>query len=571
MPTPSSDDGPSLTVLDQSAAVADSVGGSLWPLRPSVVPGETLPSWLRAMGRTYRTDTKTIVHLLGLPIRRQNFRTLHYAMQNHTHQVATLSGCTVGDLQRMAAGWQLPALQRFTAETTETIVTAMDGSSYCPLCLRENDGRWITDWLNPLYTYCLQHGVRLEKLCPNCQSRPFHGIDWLWANWPRWQCCKTNAPTHGNSTVKTRVCSFDLRRTEPSVDATPERLFAQAHLKEVLDATLAGVDDIPVCGVRVKPHDACTLYLGLITHGNGLTVHKSGYRGTSQTPDAVTEASKILLAATHREAQLELASTNRKTPINLILPTTQGNWLLLDNDRSIDAQGTTIRAAKHGPWTAWNKEEVLPRIDFHERYVPAAIWPSALNGISTKHQGSTRIAVSIALVRAIHQCTWEKAANRLGIQYKDHHLLTAGSRKSNLAGEISRQVYRLKPFLESLDTTDAEVIDYGRRRKELANPDQLMEIITKYWHNTLGTSADLPALTYRFWALYTGGDIRFVPALYSRMRISPTETQMWRTDHNYRRTLHHHFTILAQDMLRARGIHEPVTWRPQVASGDHED
>ncbi|WP_104088614.1 hypothetical protein [Arthrobacter sp. GMC3] len=73
------------------------------------------------------------------------------------------------------------------------------------------------------------------------------------------------------------------------------------------------------------------------------------------------------------------------------------------------------------------------------------------------------------------------------------------------------------------------MIDYGRRRKELANPEQLLETMTKCWHDTLGTSADLPALTYRFWALFTGGDIGFVPALHSCVSISGTENQMWRT------------------------------------------
>lgn len=572
MPTPSTNDEPSLTVLDQPAVPEDSIGNSLWPLLPKTMPGETLPSWLRAMGRTYRMDTKAMVHLLGLPVRRQNYRTIHSAAHHFASQVARLSGCRVGDMQRMAAAWQLPALQRFSAETSQTIVTDLDGSSFCPLCLRKYDGRWLTDWLNPLYTYCPEHGVRLEKLCPHCQCRPFHGTDWLWANGPGWQCCKTNAPTPEDDAAKTRLCDFDLRRAEPTADATRERLFAQAHLKQVLDATAAGAPEIPACGTLVTPHDACTLFLGLITHGNGLTFHKSGYRATGQTPAAVAEASRILLAANQGQAQLELAATHRKTRISLTVPTLLGGWLQLDNDRT-PASGHTIingrgKDTEGGPWEVWNREPMLPRIDFHERHLPAVIWTSALTGLASKHDYLTKIAVSIALVRAIHHCDWAKAATRLGIQYKDHHLLTGHTRRNNLVSEISRQVYRLKPFLESLDTTSPEVIDYGRRRKELANPDQLMDIITKYWHNALGTSADLPALACRFWAMYTGGDIRFVPALYSRLTISTVETQMWRTDQNYRRTLHHHFNILAKDILRIRGIQEPVTWHPHIPTVD---
>ncbi|WP_104090692.1 TniQ family protein [Arthrobacter sp. GMC3] len=572
MLTPSSNDGPSLTLLDQSATLADSAGESVWPMRPRPVPGETLPSWLRAMGRIYRVDTKTMVHLLGLPIRRQNYRTIHNAAHHFAAKVSLLSGCRVGDLERMAATWQLPALQRFSAETTKTIITGLAGSSYCPLCLRKYDGRWLTDWLNPLYTYCPEHGVRLEKLCPRCQCRPFHGTDWLWANGPGWQCSKTNAPTPEDDAAKTRLCGFDLRRAEPTADATQERLFAQAHLKEVLDAALVGAQGIPVCGTVVTPRDACALFLGLITHGNGLTAHKSGYRATPQTPRAVMEASRILLAATQREAQIELAATNRKTRISLTVPTLLGGWLQLDNDRA-PVSGHTIfkgggQDTQGGPWEVWNREAMLPRIDFHERYLPAVIWTSALAGPASKHDSPAKIAISVALVRAIHRCDWAKAAARLGIQYKDHHLLSGHTRKNNLVGEISRQIHRLKPFLESLDTTDPEVIDYGRRRKELANPEQLLETITQYWLDALGTSADLPALTYRFWAMYTGGDIRFVPALYSRLTVSTIETQMWRTDQDYRRTVHHHFNILAKDILRAHGIAEPVTWHPHIPTVD---
>ena len=525
------------------------------------------------MGRLYRIDTKAMVHLLGLPVRRQNFRTAHNAAQHFAQNVASTCGWQVDDLRRMAGAWQLPALQRFTAETTATIVTGLDGSSFCPLCLRENDGRWVTDWLNPLYTYCPEHGVRLEKLCPNCQSRPFHGIDWLWANAPGWQCCKNNVPTDGHGPSKTHVCGFDLRRAEPSGDTSLERLFSQAHLKEVLDSALVGAQEIPVCGTLVTPHEACTLFLGLITHGNGIKASKSGYRATSRTPDAVTEASRILRTSTQREAQLELAALNRKTSISLTVPTIVGNWLQLDNDRTSLTQVVT-RGANHdterSPWEVWNQEAMLPRINFHERNIPAVIWPSALGGINSRHLYTTKIAISVALVRAIHQTDWSKAASRLGLQYKDHYRLPRIVKKNDLLGEVNRQVYRIKPFLEALNDEDL-LIDYGRRRKEVLNPEPLMKTLTKYWHESVGISADFSALTCRFWALYTGGDIRFMPALYGRMAMSPTETEMWRNDQDYRRTVHYHFNILTKEILQARGIEEPVTWRPQAASSDHPE
>lgn len=523
------------------------------------------------MGRLYRMDVKAMVHLLGLPVRRQNFRTAHNAAQRFAQNVANTCGYPVDDLRQMAGAWQLPALQRFTAETTETIVTGLDGTSYCPLCLRESDGRWITDWLNPLYTYCPKHGVRLEKLCPNCQSRPFHGIDWMWSNVPGWQCCKNNVPTNGHSPSQTQVCGFDLRRAEPSGDATLERLFAQAHLKEVLDSALVGSQEIHMCGTILKPHEACTLFLGLITHGNGMKASKSGYRATSRTPDAVTEASKVLRSITQREAQLELAALNRKTSISLTVPTIVGNWLQLDNDRTSPTQDA-IHGATHdterGPWELWNREARLPRINFHERNLPAMIWPSALGGIQSNHLYTTKIAISVALVRAMHQTDWSRAASRLGLQYKDHYRITRNVRKNDLTGEVNRQVYRIKPLLEALKEEDL-LIDYGRRRKELLNPEPLMKTLTTYWQKSVGISADFSALTCRFWAMYTGGDIRFVPALYSRLAMSPTEAEMWRTDQDYRRTVQYHFNILAKEILQSRGMKEPVIWHPRATASDH--
>ena len=573
MPTQPLDNGHSLTIVDQSVSVSDPVGDSLWPLQPTTVPGETLPSWLRAMARVYRIDTKTMVHLLGLPIRRQNYRTMHNAAQHFAQNVAKTSGCRIEEFERMAAGWQPPALQRFTAETTATIVAAVNGSSYCPLCLKDNGGRWVTDWLNPLYTYCPEHAVRLEKLCPNCQSRPFHGIDWLWDNRDGWQCCKTNAATPDGDVVKTRVCGFDLRQAEPSGDTTAERLFAQDHLKWVLDSVLVGHQEIPMCGTILKPREACTLFLGLIAHGKGIKASKSGYQATPRTPEAVAEASRILCADTQREAQLELAALGRKASLSLTVPTLAGNWLQLNNDITSPAKtvpGQATRDVERSPWEAWNQEAMLPRIHFHERNLPAMVWPSALEGIHSKHLYTTKIAISVALVRAIHQTDWSRAASRLGFQYKDHSKISRNVRKNDLVGEVNRQVYRIKPFLEALND-DELLIDYGRRRKELLNPEPLMKTLTEYWHDNVGTSADLPALTCRFWALYTGGDIRFVPALYSRIAMSQTETAMWMSDQDYRRTVHYHFNLLAKEILHNRGMNEPVIWRPQIRNDDHAE
>lgn len=111
MPTPA----PESVHPGNTAPGSSTTGGSLeldWPLLPSHIPSETFPSWLRTLGRTYRLDTKRTAGLIELPVRRQNYRTLHTAVRRCAPAIALKTGAPQDTLEAMAKAWQLPRIHR---------------------------------------------------------------------------------------------------------------------------------------------------------------------------------------------------------------------------------------------------------------------------------------------------------------------------------------------------------------------------------------------------------------------------------------------------------------------------
>lgn len=566
MPTPAPE-----SVHPGSTAPASSTtttGGSLeldWPLLPSLIPSETFPSWVRTLGRTYRLDTKRAAGLIGLPVRRQNYLTMHTAVRRCAPGIALRTGEPQDTLETMGKAWQLPRIYRPTALPRS--IGGVDGSSFCPACLSENGGRWLSRWLNPLSTHCLRHGTCLRARCPVCQSRPFRNLAWLWANGPGWKCYGQVNHNEGSGSGLRKICGYDLRQMAPAWSGTAELLEAQAHVEMVLSALAAPAPvTLKICGEEVRAKYVWKLYSQLIILHGGLRLKDRAYQGTSGTADAVLAASRVLRAESRSQALQQLRSGYAGARINLSCPTTNGSTLNLYTARGLRSGvhgGISVKELTDQGFVHPRGSPTLPEINFHERYLPSAIWPSAIKDLDIKQGSLTRMAVSAALVRAIHRTDWSRAANRLGLQYKDHQRLASYWKKADETGALTRLIHELKPDLETHLLREKDLIDYGRRRAEIQDPAAILGMLGTLWSPAGGPPEDIPALARRLWALYTGGDPRFVPARYCHLPWSYNERRRWELYEEHRRSAEQVFHRIATKLLNDNGAgHEPLAWEP---------
>lgn len=415
----------------------------------------------------------------------------------------------------------------------------VNGSSFCPACLSENDGRWLSRWLNPLSTHCLRHGTTLQTRCPVCQSRPFRSSAWLWANGSGWKCYGHVNHNEGSGSGLSEICGYDLRQAAPAWSGTAELLESQAHVDMVLGAMAAPAPvTLTICGEEVRPNHAWELYSQLIILQGGLYLKNRAYQGTSRTADAVLAASHVLRTESRSQALQQLQSGDARTPVNLSCPTTNESTLDLYTARGLRSGvhgGISVKELTDQGFVHPRGSARLPEINFHERHLPSAIWPSAIKHLDIKEGSLTRMAVSVALVRAIHRTDWSKAANRLGLQYRDHQRLANYWKKADGTGALTRLIHGLKPDLETHILRKKELIDYGRRRADMQDPAAILGMLGTLWSPAAGPPEDIPALARRLWARIRAG---IPPTAMEQRRAAP---------------------LGALHMIASRGTSEPQT------------
>lgn len=96
------------------------------------------------------------------------------------------------------------------------------GTTFCPLCLVEDDGAWRLSWKIPWITTCMKHGVPLHGTCHACAGVPGLGNQFHGSAPPRVAVApdgrRCTRPAPGG-----HVCGADLS-AQPTVQAIPERL-----------------------------------------------------------------------------------------------------------------------------------------------------------------------------------------------------------------------------------------------------------------------------------------------------------------------------------------------------------
>jgi TniQ/Bacterial regulatory helix-turn-helix protein, lysR family len=169
----------------QTAAAAHS-GIRTLPLRVDPLPGEALESWMAALA--YRHDT-TWGELLDTvlpptradpPAARTNLTSRLTAVQRT--QICHATGiaeqvCTAMTLSVLADGLVSVDPDRGIATTPWG---AIGRQRFCPLCLRENGGRWELRWRLPWICVCQRHHCYLSDTCAVCGR--YQDIYMCWCN-----------------------------------------------------------------------------------------------------------------------------------------------------------------------------------------------------------------------------------------------------------------------------------------------------------------------------------------------------------------------------------------------------
>ncbi|MBK6442609.1 MAG: TniQ family protein [Dermatophilaceae bacterium] len=132
-----------------------------------------------------------------------------------------------------------------TRATTHAAWVWLAGSTFCPVCLAEDDGAWRLSWRIPWITACVRHGVALRGSCADCGGVPglgnrLHGsAPPRVAAAPDGRLCSHPHPRPGGA-----VCGADLSAQQTG-HADPRRL-ARAHQM----AELVSGQRSPVAGVE---------------------------------------------------------------------------------------------------------------------------------------------------------------------------------------------------------------------------------------------------------------------------------------------------------------------------------
>lgn len=144
------------------------------PLRVTPLPGEAIDSWLEAVAHRHQVRFADILRLCGITRHARNAAWWRSLTGEETLRIATITGTEPARVRAMTlntydnAQAQLHEGQR----RTHARWTRRAGSRFCPLCLRENRGRWQLAWRIDLCFACPTHRCLLADSCPMCGTRP---------------------------------------------------------------------------------------------------------------------------------------------------------------------------------------------------------------------------------------------------------------------------------------------------------------------------------------------------------------------------------------------------------------
>lgn len=246
------------------------------PLRLPVADGESLDSWIEALGRRYRIAPRAMLRVVGAGQQSGNVSSvLDKTSPAIWERAGQAAGLEPGRLLA-AAGAHLAPVSRLCP----------GGSRFCPSCLAGNGGRWQLAWRLNWAVACLRHRLLLADTCPVCLALPRVRIPQGTAPVDAATCTHTASGSR-------RRCGADLTRT-PASQATVPDLDTQRWI-DALIADLAGPHPAAAEAVFADL-PAVTSWLAHNTAAGPVP-----RAGTRLTADLLTQA-KVLLAGSDQAA-----------------------------------------------------------------------------------------------------------------------------------------------------------------------------------------------------------------------------------------------------------------------------
>ncbi|PWS39792.1 hypothetical protein DKT74_36505 [Streptomyces sp. ZEA17I] len=120
-------------------------------------PGESLDSWLEALARRNWVPLQSLTEALGIGPRNNPARLVNRTPPEDLRLIETQLRLSEGALDNSITepGMFLKRLPYFR---------------YCPRCLQEDQGRWLTRWWLPWTFACTRHQTLMHDICPGCRS-----------------------------------------------------------------------------------------------------------------------------------------------------------------------------------------------------------------------------------------------------------------------------------------------------------------------------------------------------------------------------------------------------------------
>lgn len=151
-------------------------------LVPLPMPGESFASWLDAVARDNGCGQDAIL-IRGWKVRTNPVSSINRLNMSLTgkeiRHISAATGMAHDDLAALC-------MSRYTDKPIPALVTADDSwsewatrtiqryfvpfghSRWCPMCIRENGGRWFLRWRLSWSFACVDHNVFLSASCPSC-------------------------------------------------------------------------------------------------------------------------------------------------------------------------------------------------------------------------------------------------------------------------------------------------------------------------------------------------------------------------------------------------------------------
>ena len=152
-----------------------------FPIRLDPIAGESLDGWIDAYAQRLTMPGRELGQVLGIPDELVRLHGCNVAKGDpvlDADQIAAracgINPAAVGALWLGLARYDRLIAERVSRADTRRravrwfarVLRPMVASRWCPTCLRENGGRWLTSWRLPWYLACLTHRTMLAGDAP---------------------------------------------------------------------------------------------------------------------------------------------------------------------------------------------------------------------------------------------------------------------------------------------------------------------------------------------------------------------------------------------------------------------